>query len=507
MMMQSTKSAKSLDELKPPYVLALDVGTSSTRTLLFDANGVAVPGMVSQLKYELNTSPDGEVSVDAEMLTDVVAQTVDEVLKAAGSMAEQITAVALDTFWHSMMGVDVHDRPLTPVITWQDTRPRDAADELRKELNEAAVHERTGARLHASYWPAKLLWLAEQQPDTFERVAQWISYGEYLHRKFLGRSVCSLSMASGTGMLVTHKYVWDNELMQALQLRAGQLPKLGDLHDSVSGLKPEYARRWPALRDVPWFPALGDGATACIGSGCGKIGNWSLTMGTSSALRIIIPPELVMPSDGLWLYLVDAKRAVLGGALSEGGNVLTWLAHTINVSSFAEVEREVAALKPDEHGLTVLPFISGERSPGWHANARMTIGGISLNTTPAMLFRAGMEALAYQILAVYNQLRVLVNLEQTAPCIIASGGALLGSCTLQQIVADTLGVAIHPSKNHEASARGAALLALEAMGIIDDIAEIPPHLGDPVLPDAQRGLIYRRAARRQQAWYRVVLRD
>lgn len=507
MMMQSTKSAKRLDDLKPPYVLALDVGTSSTRTLLFDANGVPVPGMVSQLKYELDTSAEGEVSVDADQLTNVVAQTIDEVLKAAGPLGEQIKAVALDTFWHSLMGVDAHNRSLTPVITWQDTRPRDAAEDLRKELDEAAVHERTGARLHASYWPAKLRWLAEQQPDTFEQVAQWISYGEYLHRKLLGRSVCSLSMASGTGMLVTHKSIWDCELMQSLQIRAGQLPKLGDIHDSISGLKPEYARRWPVLRDIPWFPALGDGATACVGSGCANVANWSLTMGTSSALRIVIPPELITPSDGLWLYLVDAKRAVLGGALSEGGNVLTWLAQTINVSSFAEVEREVASLKPDEHGLTILPFISGERSPGWHANARMTIGGISLTTTPAMLFRAGMEALAYQILAVYSQLRALVNLEQTAPCIIASGGALLGSCTLQQIVADTLGVAINPSMNHEASARGAALLALEALGIIDDVAAIPPHLGDPVQPDAQCSVIYRRAARRQQAWYRVVLRD
>ncbi|HYX50123.1 MAG TPA: FGGY family carbohydrate kinase, partial [Ktedonobacteraceae bacterium] len=192
-----------------PYVLALDIGTSSVRALLFDSSGIAVPNMLAQHTYALNTSIEGEVSVDADMLVDRVAQCIDEVLAAAGSLVSNIKAVATDTFWHSLLGIDASGRPVMPLLTWEDTRPARAAAELRTQLDENAIHKRNGVRIHASYWPAKLRWLATAQPELFKRAAQWLSFGEYLHRQFLGRSVCSLSMASGTGMLVTHTCTWD----------------------------------------------------------------------------------------------------------------------------------------------------------------------------------------------------------------------------------------------------------------------------------------------------------
>src|SRR5947209_2309407 len=490
---------------KPPYILALDVGTSSTRTLLFDATGASVPNVVAQRQYKLMVSDEGEVSVDPDALVEVVAQTIDDALKMAETRAEQIGAVAIDTFWHSLMGVDAANRPLTELITWEDTRPHKAAVELRSRLDEEAIHARTGARFHASYWTAKLHWLATQKPEIFAKVAQWLSFGEYLYRRFLSHSVCSISMASGTGMLNTRARAWDTELMKVLNVRPEQLPPLGDLHDSVQGLTPEYASAWPALRNVPWFPATGDGAAACIGSGCASIENWSLTIGTSSAIRVVLPPEQVVPPMGLWLYLIDAKRAVLGGALSEGGNMLTWLDSVLKLPALADAEELVAPLQPDEHGLTILPFISGERSLGWHADARMTIMGIQAHISPAALLRAGMEALAYQLGAVYEQLCNALKMDRTAPKVIGSGGALLGSMTLEHVLADTLGVPLYPSLDHEASARGAALLALEAMGILPDVALVSPHLKQAVQPDAERSAIYKKGAERQWKLYQALL--
>ena len=490
---------------EPPYILALDVGTSSTRTLLFDAAGNTLPNVVAQRPYQLRLSNAGEVSVDPDALVAVVEQTIDDALEMAGPLAQHIGAVALDTFWHGLMGVDADNRPLTPLILWEDTRPQEAAAELRKQLDEKAIHARTGARLHASYWPAKLRWLATQAPETFARVAQWQSFGDYLYRHFLGRSVCSLSMASGTGMLQTRARTWDAELMEVLGVRPEQLPPLGDLNERVQGLTPKYISAWPALRTVPWFPAIGDGAAACVGSGCASRENWSLTIGTSSAIRVVVPPEQVTPPMSLWLYLIDAKRAVLGGALSEGGNLLNWLDSVLKLPSLAEAERLAAALEPDGHGITVLPFISGERSPGWHANARMTISGIQAHSSPADLLRAGMEALAYQLTVVYEQVCQALQVEKTAPRIIGSGGALLGSVTLEQILADTLGVAVYPSLDHEASARGAALLALEAMGILPDVAPVPAHLKPEVKPDAAKHAVYRKGAERQQKLYQALL--
>ena len=502
-MTQHVSSAKPTPE--PPFILALDVGTSSTRALIFDANGNALPNALAQRTYKLTISNEGEVSVHPDALVSIVAQTIDDVLAMTGPSAEYIVAVAIDTFWHGLMGVDANNHPLTPLILWEDTRPHDAALELRKQLIEETIHARTGARLHASYWPAKLRWLATQEPETFASVSQWLSFGEYLYRHFLGRSVCSLSMASGTGMLNTRARTWDTELMEVLHVQPEQLPPLGDLHESVQGLTPEYASAWPTLRSIPWFPATGDGAAACVGSGCASMENWSLTIGTSSAMRVVLPPEQVIPPLGLWLYLIDAKRAVLGGALSEGGNLLSWLDSVLELPSLADTENLVAAVPPDSHGLTILPFISGERSLGWHADARMTISGIQAHISPADLLRAGMEAVAYQLDALCEQLCRALQVEKTMPKIIGSGGALLGSVTLGHIVADALGVPVYPSLDHEASARGAALLALEAMGILPDVAQVSPHLKPEIKPDAENHAVYMKGAERQQKLYRALL--
>lgn len=492
------------EDLKAPFVLALDVGTTSTRALLFDARGSAVPGVVSQIKYGLTTSHEGEVSVDAATLLDAVERTIDEALKMAGLRAKQIKAVATDTFWHSLLGVDNANQPLTPVITWEDTRSQGAALELREKLDELAIHQRTGARFHACYWTAKLRWLAEERNDIFARTAQWISFGEYLHRCFLGQSVCSLSMASATGLLRTREQRWDEELLRALGVQPQTLPRLGDVGDGIQGMKEEYKQRWPELQDAIWFPALGDGATANIGSGCATVDRWALTIGTSAAARVIVPCGEIVPPDGLWLYLVDAKRAVLGGALSEGGNLLAWLAQMFKVASMDDIEVMVASVKPDEHGLTILPFIGGERSVGWHAEARMTISGISLHTSQAMLLRASMEALAYRLLAVYERLQGALKLRET-PEVVGSGGTLLNSGALRQIIADAWGVTLYSSHVHEASARGAALLALEALGVIANAADVPSSAAQATYPDEVRGKIYRGAAQRQQDLYRKLL--
>jgi gluconokinase len=504
----STKVQQQTQEQSPlqaqAYVLALDIGTSSVRALLFDSAGTAVPNINAQHTYSLTISNEGEVSVDADMLVDLVAQCIDEVLAAAGPLTSNIKAVATDTFWHTLMGVDASGHPVIPLLTWEDTRPASAAAELRKQLDEEAIHKRNGVRIHASYWPAKLRWLSTEQPELVKRTAQWLSFGEYMHRRFLGRSVCSLSMASGTGMLVIQTHAWDSLLQEVLGLRDEHLPQLGDLHDSITGLKPEFASRWPALRDTPWFPAVGDGAAANVGSGCATEENWAITIGTSSAIRVVVSPDIAPPR-GLWLYLLDQKRGLLGGALSEGGNIFAWLASTLQLPPLAEAESRVADLPPDGHGLTMLPMLSGERSPGWHSDACMTITGINSHTSPASFLRASLESLAYQLAEVYDQLNMALEELEIAPTLIGSGGAMLSSKTLQGIIADTLNAPLYPLLEREASARGAALLALEALDIIPDIAHIPVELEAPVQPDEARHTIYENAANRQRKLYHTLL--
>jgi gluconokinase len=208
---------------------------------------------------------------------------------------------------------------------------------------------------------------------------------------------------------------------------------------------------------------------------------------------------------GLWVYLVDGNRAVLGGALSEGGNLLSWMERVLKAPALTADDSQVLALPPAGHGITILPFITGERSLGWHADAPMTITGLRAQTSPVELLRAGMESLAYQLAAVYGAVCQALQVDQRAQKLVASGGALLGSPALAQIVADTLGVPLYPSRYHEASARGAALLALETLGRVPDAALVPSELQPPVVPDMGRHAIYQQARERQLRLYHLLL--
>ncbi|HEX7737393.1 MAG TPA: gluconokinase [Ktedonobacteraceae bacterium] len=482
-------------------ILALDIGTSSTRALLYDACGVAIPGAHAQLTYQLTTSHEGEASVDADFLLGLVIRAIDEVLQATGKRAGQVAGVATSAFWHTLLPLDSAGRPLLPLLTWEDTRPQQAALELRSLLNETSTHKRTGARLHACYWPAKIRWLAQAYPEIAARTARYVSFGEYLHERLLGRAVCSLSMASGTGLLNTRARVWDDELLDLLGLSPAQLPALGDLPDTLQGLAPEFAARWPALNHVPWFPSIGDGAAANLGSNCASASNWAVTMGTSSAMRVVVSPAQVEPEQGLWLYYVDKKRALLGGALSEGGNMLAWLKETLRIPELAELDRQLSSIPPAAHGLTVLPQLAGERSPGWHPHAAMTISGVTLHTTPKEIARASLEAVVFQLAEVHDQLAHVLASQTTRPRLIANGGTLLKSSLLRQLLADTLDRPLELSESNEASARGAALLALETLHLIPDLTNLQPENSHIVQPDSARHTIYHAARVRQQAFY------
>jgi len=488
-----------------PALLALDIGTSSTRAILYNADGEAIPGMQAQLTYQLTTSHEGEASVDADELLALVIRTIDEVLHAAGKRAGQIVGVATSAFWHTLVPLDAGGRPLLPLLTWEDTRPQQAAIELRAQLDEASTHRRTGTRLHACYWPAKIRWLAQAHPEIAARTARYVSFSEYLHERLLGRAVCSLSMASGTGLLNIRTRAWDHELLDLLHLSPAHLPTLGDLPDSIQGLTSEFAGRWPALSRVPWFPALGDGAAANLGSNCADVSTWAVTMGTSSAMRVVVAPEQIEPEQGLWLYFIDRKRALLGGALSEGGNVLAWLKDTFQIADLEKLDRQLASLEPAAHGLTVLPQIGGERSPGWHPHAAMTISGINLHTTAHEIVRASLEAVIFQIGQIYDQLTHVLRSQQIEqPRLIANGGALLRSSLLCQILADSLNRPLELSASSEASARGAALLALETLKILPDLTQLTPATSQIVQPDAARHKIYEQARARQQSFYRKI---
>jgi len=473
-------------------VIALDLGTSSARATLYDARGRAVESRFHQVPYAPTTTPDGGVEHDAATLLDAAAACLDAVVRAARH--DEIRAVGVSSFWHGLLGFDAAHRPVTPVFMWADSRSARDAELLRNALDEDALHARTGCHLHASYWPAKLRWLAHERPAETRRVARWGSIGEHLELTFFGQAATSVSMASGTGLLDQEAMRWDPEALAAAGVDARQLFPIAAHAEGRRGLRAPWANRWPALRAVPWFPAIGDGAASNVGSDCIDIGRVALNVGTSAALRVAVPSGVVPPR-GLWCYRIDARRPLLGGATSEGGNVYAWCREVLRLPDDDAVERWLAEQTPDAHGLTVLPFLAGERAPGWRADRRAVIAGLSLDTTALEIVHAALEAVALRLVLVYE---LLAPYAAPDHLVVASGGGVSRSRAWTQMVTDGLGRRVHASAEPEATSRGTAMLALEAVGLVPDLAALHAPLGEVFTPDAAHHARYRAALERQR---------
>lgn len=491
-------------EAQPPFVLALDVGSSSARAVFYDAHARAITGTLARVGRGFVTTADGGSEMDADEALAAVARVIDETLRATPpEIVARTEAVAAATFWHSLVGVDAGGRALTPVLGWADTRAAGEAAALRQQLDERATHRRVGCRFHPSYWPAKLRWLEKTRPEIYGAVNAWLSFGEFLALRLSGEVAASVSMASGTGLLDQRRCVWDEELLAQLNVSASKLPPLAESKTETFTLAGEYAKRWPQLRRCQWFPAVGDGVANNIGAGCVSRERISLMIGTSGAMRAAFDgdaPAELPPS--LWCYRADRRRPVVGGALSDGGGLHDWMTDTLALDGgMDEIERALAAMEPDAHDLTVLPFWAGERSTGWHPEARGAILGLTSHTRPREILLASMEAVAYRIAL------LAAELEPYAPGaeIRASGGALWASTFWTQMLADVMNRPVKISRVHEASSRGAVLLALEALGAIQSLDELPASVGQTFTPDRERHARYRAGLERQQKFYDLLI--
>ena len=412
-------------------VLALDVGSSSVRAQWFDEQGEPT----DELRQERYDGRDP-----------------DEIVALSRKVLDGADPDGISSFGHSLIPLDAKGKPLTELLGWRDTRSAEAAEWLRRRLDNESVHARTGAYLHPAFWPAKLAWLAETQPEIFRRAERFVSFADYLR----GDLATSPSLASGTGLLDLATSRWDEELLDTLGVDVERLPELEDL------------------------PVWIDGVCSNLGAGCTG-GRAALNVGTSGAIRVLYETERPQPRPGLFLYRLDDRRVVEGGAVSDGGNLYRWLEETLAPSAEAG---------DADHGLTFLPFLGGERSPGWDPDETGTITGLTFATTAADIRQAALEGVGFRFAAIAE---LMPEIEE----IVASGGALMKDARWVQIMADALARPVTLSGVEEASLRGAAVAALERDGY--QVAE--PPLGEVFHPREERAEAYRSARERQQRLY------
>lgn len=458
-------------------ILAIDLGTSSTRARLYDAEtGKPIPGATAHLSHTPYTTTDGGSTLDPDALVREVAACADDAWEKAPAGC-WILGVGLSCFWHSIIGVDADGKAVTPVLLWNDRRS--AAQVARLKESQPELPVQTGCPWHTSYVYGRLAWLCEAQPELFARCEQFVTPVGYVLRQLLGATGESTSMASASGL-------WDQTQQAWLPEWEALLPPICDT--PVSAASSPFLPRH--LAQLPWFPPVGDGMASNLGCGAVTPKRLALMIGTSGAMRVM-PPTGTLPTlpPGLWRYQLDSNRFALGGALTNGGSVWAWLAQTLRLSE------NPFPLPPDSHGLTVLPFLGGERAPLWRDDLTGAVIGLSTSTTPDAIAQAHLEAVAYRFAAVREFLRPVAPEAE----LIGTGAGLLASPQWQQILADVLGEPLLVSSEEEASSRGAALWARECLGL-GTIEDAPlPEILHRVTPNPAHAATYAAARIRHEA--------
>jgi gluconokinase len=481
----------------------LDIGTSSVRSGLYDSDANPLPETMVKNERLLTATQDGGFEIDADEALFQVVQAVDDVLAKCPESVEKIAYSATSSFWHSILGIDKDGNPTTKVFAWAETRPARYIKQLRYDFVDRHIHNRTGCRFHSSYWPAKLLWLQKEKPDLYEKTEKWISFSDYVILKICGELKTSVSMASGTGIFDIRKNIWDPELLAYFNMTEENLPPIVENDSDTFTLNEEYSDRWKKLKETKFYLAIGDGAGNNIGANCVSKNKAALMIGTSGAMRVAFEgdvPEEIPP--GLWCYRIDRRRIIIGGALSDGGGLYGWLKKNFRLKKNDDkTEVKIEKRRADQHGITFLPFLAGERSTGYHDFAEGAIIGLKHAHNKIDIVQAALESVAYRFAEIYEQLNQVLKIKT----IIASGGALRESPVWTQIICDTLAQNMNLPETREASSHGVVLLASEYAGLLEDIAKLEPPVGREFTFNPENHQIYQKARKRHEKFYQMLV--
>ncbi len=488
-----------------PYVLALDQGTSSSRSIVFDARGQAVA--VAQREFAQHFPQPGWVEHDADEIWRTQLATAQEALARAGLHARELSAIGITNqrettvLWDRATG-----EPLHRAIVWQCRRSESLCARLREAGHAERIRALTGLVVDAYFSATKLAWLLEHVPGARARAeAGELAFGtidSWLLWRLTGGRVhaTDASNASRTMLFDIHRGAWSDELLALLGVPRAVLP---EVHPSSHAFGDSDAALLGAA--VPIAGIAGDQQAALFGQGCFEAGLAKNTYGTGCFMLMHTGPQARASRHGLVTTAAAAPpgppQYALEGSVFIGGAVVQWLRDGLKaIQSSSQVEA-LAASVPDSGGVVVVPAFTGLGAPYWNAQARGTITGLTRGSTVAHIARAAVESIAFQSAALLQAMQADGGAELPVKELRVDGGACVNDA-LMQFQADLLGVPVLRPRVTETTALGAAFLAGLATGVWSGTAELA------ALWQAERRFEPRQppdwAAGRMQAWAHAV---
>jgi gluconokinase len=470
-------------------VLGIDIGTTATKVVAVDVRGRTAASHTCG--YPLDEPEPGHAVQDPDRIVEAVVEGVRSVVGELGG--RPIAGVSFSAAMHSLMALDADGTPLTPLLTWADTRASAQAERLRAGIVGPALHRRTGTPVHPMSPLVKLIWFRENEPKLCERVGHWVGIKEYVLLRLCDALVVDHSVASATGLLEMATLSWDDEALQLAGIQPEQLAELVPTTHALAGPTADAAERLGIAADTPVVVGASDGPLANLGSGAVRPGVVACSIGTSGALRVMVDKPAVDPLGGVFCYALTPDRWVVGGAINNGGIVLQWAGDTLAPDLGAHAEEELTALAAQapagSGGLLMLPYLLSERAPHWSALPRGAYIGLLRSHRREHLVRAALEGVCLQLGLVLHAMRG-AGIEVTE---VRASGGFARSSFWRQLLADVLDVPIGFPAQEEGSGFGAALLGMQALGLIEsvDVAADLVRIDTVVRPGPSDAAVYR----------------
>jgi gluconokinase len=459
-----------------PIILALDVGTTGVKAVAFD---LASPWRhVAIREYPLLEPQPGWQVQDPESMMSATTAAAGECTSVVGGA--EVIAVAVSAAMHGLLALDAALRPLTPLITWADARASQQARFLQTSGQAGELHRTTGTPIHPMTPLTKLMWFAQNEPQTWTRARWWVGLKDYLLYQLTGTLVTELSSASGTGLLDMATRTWSPAATALSGVSMDQLPPIVATTATLT-LSPGAAQQVALPAGLPVIAGAADGPLGNLGTRAITPGVAGLSLGTSGAIRMAVPKPQVDEGGALFCYALTDSVWVVGGAVSNGGVVIRWAGDSLapDVSAPAGGLADEALLSlaatvpPGSDGLVMVPYLLAERAPLWDPDLPGAYLGLRREHTRAHLIRAAVEGVCRQLAVITD------SLDRIAPVTsVRVTGGTFRSPLWREVMAASLNRPLHLVAAAEGTALGAAALGLFALGratqLTDAVDQLTP---------------------------------
>jgi xylulokinase len=450
------------------YFIGIDSSTTATKALLMDASGKVVA--VASSEYSYLTPHPLWSEQDPQLWWDGTIESIKQVLSKAGVKGDEVKGIGLTGQMHGSVFLDKDGEVLRPALLWNDQRTGQQCDDIRDRLGKKKLIQITGNDALTGFTAPKILWVQQEEPETYAKIAQILLPKDYVRYKLTNEYACDRAGGAGTLLFDVRKRTWSPEMLEVLEIDPTWMPKTFEGTEITGTVSKQAAEATGLKEGIPVMGGGGDQAAAAVGTGAVQEGIVSLSLGTSGVIFAATDTPAIEPEGRLhaFCHAVPGKWHLMGVMLSAAGS-LRWHRDTFAPGKdFGEFVQQAGDIPAGADGLLFLPYLTGERTPHPDPLARGAFVGLTVRHTLQHLTRAVLEGVSFGLRDSFELMKEagLANVTQVR----ATGGGAK-STLWRQILADVLGAELVTVSSEEGAAYGAALLAATGAGVFTSVEE------------------------------------